>query len=80
MKSKPQAVKATPEELAYLSFWRQRGYHIGPNDPIPCNTMTPPTWERRHPIKGALIGSAVLVAVFFVLLKAWASSQGYPVL
>lgn len=58
-----QAIKATRKELAYLSHWRSKGFMIGVNDPIPMNTVTPPSFATRRPVLDAVIGGLIIIAV-----------------
>lgn len=68
---KPQATRYTPKQLAHLTYWRARGYTLGPNDPIPENTVTPPSFATRHPIADALIGSLLLVVFIGTAVSGW---------
>lgn len=59
-----QAKKANRVELAYLSYWRSRGFHLSVDDEIPLNTVTPPdTFIHRHPVLDALAGVAIIAIV-----------------
>ncbi|BAO20656.1 hypothetical protein [Pseudomonas phage PPpW-3] len=59
-----QAKKANRVELAYLSYWRSRGFFLGVDDDVPLNTITAPdTFIHRHPILDALLGLAIIAMV-----------------
>lgn len=67
---KAQAKRCTRKELAYLSHWRDKGFMIRINDPIPLNTVTPPSFATRRPIVDALVGGVLVIAVL-TLAAAW---------
>lgn len=67
---KAQAKRCTRKELAYLSHWRGKGFMIGINDPIPLNTVTPPSFATRRPIVDALVGGVLVICVL-ALAAAW---------
>jgi hypothetical protein len=57
-----QATRCTQAELAYLAFWESKGYTIKPGEPVPLNTVTPPSFATRRPkIDAALSGLVLLV-------------------
>lgn len=59
-----QAKKANRVELAYLSYWRDRGFFLSIDDEVPLNTVTPPdTFIHRHPILDAFFGVAIIAMV-----------------
>ena len=59
---KAQATKATPKQLAYLSYWRARGYQFGRNDVIPESTeVVPSKWDRPRPIELAATLAALIL-------------------
>lgn len=59
-----QAKKANRVELAYLSYWRSRGFFLGIDDDVPLNTITAPdTFIHRHPIIDALLGLAIIIGI-----------------
>lgn len=67
-----QATKCTQKQLAYLAYWRNRGYQFGRDDVIPENTLTPPSdFAVRHPILDAAIGGMILALGFGGLLAYW---------
>ncbi len=69
-----QATRCTRQELAYLTHWRSKGFMIGIDEPIPLNTVTPPSLATRRPVLDAVIGGLIIVAVlvgfFYWLAKA----------
>lgn len=73
MKAKPQAVRCTRKELAYLSFWRGRGFKIEAGEPIPLNTITPPSLATRRPVLDALIGAGT-VLITLAMVAYWIAS------
>lgn len=72
---KPQATRYTPQEEAYMAYWEARGYRFGPGEKPPINTHTPPgaedSFQHRHPILDALIGSLILGSFSFGLIALW---------
>lgn len=56
-----QAKRCTDKELAYLAHWRGEGYTLTIDDPIPLNTLTPPSFATRRPV--LYVGAATLVIV-----------------
>ncbi|MNZ75903.1 hypothetical protein D3C78_943940 [compost metagenome] len=61
--SRQQAKRCTRKELAYLSFWRSHGFMIGIDDPIPLNTMTPPSFATRRPVLNVVIAVVIIACV-----------------
>ena len=59
--SRVQALRCTRREIAYLQFWRRQGVMIRVDEPIPLNTMTPPSFDTRHPFRAAMIGAAIVI-------------------
>lgn len=56
-----QATRCTQAELAYLAFWQSKGYTIKPGEPVPLNTLTPPSLATRRPKIDALLSGLVLL-------------------
>lgn len=73
MKAKPQAVRCTRKERAYLSYWRSRGFKIGVNERIPLSTLTPPSLATRRPVLDALIGAGT-VLITLAMIGYWIAS------
>jgi hypothetical protein len=67
---KPQATRCTQEELAYLAYWQDKGFTFKPGEPIPLNTVTPPSFATRRPILDALIGGLGVILVL-AMAAAW---------
>jgi hypothetical protein len=65
--SKPQATKASPEQLDYLAYWQKRGFTFGPDDVIPKSKWIKPRAWRISP-RVELAVSAALIALIFVAL------------
>lgn len=65
-----QARRCTPQELAYLAYWRSRGYRIAVDEPIPLSTVTPPSLATRRPVLDALLGVLTLVGGVACMLTA----------
>ena len=60
-----QATKATPKQLAYLSYWQARGHRFGRDDVIPESTCVPPrSADMPRPVE--LIVTAVLLIAIFI--------------
>lgn len=57
-----QATRCTQAELAYLAFWESKGYTIKPGEPVPLNTLTPPSLATRRPVLDAAIAGAIILA------------------
>lgn len=57
-----QATRCTQAELAYLAFWQSKGYTIKPGEPVPLNTLTPPSLATRRPVLDAAIAGAIILA------------------
>lgn len=70
---KPQATRYTQKQLAYLSYWEQRGYTFGRGAVVPENTITPPSFATRHPIADAIIGSLLLAVFIGAAVSGWVS-------
>lgn len=63
--NKPQATPATQKQLAYLAYWRGRGYTFGPDDVIPESMwIKPRAWRISRRVELAV--SAALIALIFV--------------
>lgn len=73
MKAKPQAVRCTRKELAYLSHWRRLGFKIEAGEPIPLSTVTPPSLATRRPVIDALIGAGTVLLVM-AMVGYWIAS------
>lgn len=73
MKAKPQAVRCTRKELAFLRYWRGRGFKIGVNERIPLSTITPPSLATRRPVLDALIGIGTVLLVM-AMVGYWIAS------
>lgn len=58
---RPQAIRCTRKELAYLSYWRRHGVMIRVDEPIPLNTVTPPSFATRYPFRDAMLGAAIII-------------------
>lgn len=61
-----QAKRCTQKEIAYLGYWRSKGFVIGVDDVIPLNTVTPPQFATKHPIIDALAGAIIIVAAILM--------------
>lgn len=56
-----QATRCSQADLAYLAYWKAKGYDIKPGEPVPHNTLTPPSLATRRPVLDAAIGGAIIV-------------------
>lgn len=73
-----QATRCTPAELAYIAYWQSKGYTIKPGEPVPLNTVTPPSLATRRPVIDAvlsglvlLVGALALVGLLAGLVMGW---------
>lgn len=57
-----QATRCSQADLAYLAYWKAKGYDIKPGEPVPNNTLTPPSLATRRPVLDALLGVAIILA------------------
>lgn len=57
-----QATRCTRADLAYLAYWQSKGYTIKPGEPVPLNTLTPPSLATRRPVLDAAIGGVIILA------------------
>ncbi len=64
------AKRCTQKELAYLAYWRQQGYMLSIDEPIPLSTLTKPSFSTRRPILEAVLGGLIIVGAC-VLMGAW---------
>ena len=55
-----QATRCNSKQLAYLSYWQQRGYTFGRNDVIPESTTIPPR-QWYLPRRVELLATAVIL-------------------
>jgi hypothetical protein len=67
---KNQAKRCTRKELSYLTYWRQQGYMLSIDDPIPLSTLTKPSFSTRRPILEAILGALIIVSAM-ALTAAW---------
>lgn len=67
---KTQAKRCTRKELAYLTYWRQNGYTLSIDEPIPLSTLTKPSFSTRRPILEAVLGGLIIVGAC-ALAAAW---------
>lgn len=67
---KTQAKRCTRKELAYLAYWRQQGYMLSIDEPIPLSTLTKPSFSTRRPILEAVLGGLIIVGAC-ALMAAW---------
>lgn len=62
--SKQQATRCTQKQLAYLSYWRARGYHFNRDEDIPERTCIPPHQMDRPRAIELAVTAGMLIAIF----------------
>ena len=71
MTYRPQATRCTQKQLAYLAYWRARGYQFKRGEKIPESTTIRPGFATRYPRIHAVIGTAILSAIWMFAIAAW---------
>lgn len=67
---KSQATRCTQEELAYLAYWQSKGFTFKRGEPIPLNTVTPPSLATRRPVLDAILALSSILTVL-ALAAGW---------
>jgi hypothetical protein len=67
---KSQATRCTQQELAFLAYWQSKGYTFKRGDPVPLNTVTPPSLATRRPVLDVVLALAGIVTVL-ALAGTW---------
>ncbi len=68
--ARQQAKRCTQKQIAFLTYWRSRGYALKIDDVIPLNTVTPPQFATQRPVLDALMGVGIVILVL-VMAGTW---------
>lgn len=67
---KPQATRVTQKQLAYLSYWQQRGYTFDRDAVIPESTeIQPEAWRVPRVVDLAFTAVCLAVIAFTLYLE-----------